>query len=133
MTAMPPSPTVQEQRPSEETVAAQPIHPDFLDRLDQDFINYYNTYLARSRPAGSLSIEETRASRAQFTKRSNRDYSTAACVQDIQLKSGDGYVFTVRLYRPDPRTSSFGIGPYPVHVNFHGNIPSWSPCWMCPS
>jgi hypothetical protein len=119
---MTPSPTVQEQTTPEEPVAAQPIHPDFLDRLDKDFIDYYETHLAKSRPAASLSIEQTRALRSQFNKRTVRDYSNAACVHDIRLKSEDGYVFTVRLYKPDPRASPFGAGPYPVHVNFHGKV-----------
>lgn len=105
---------------------ANPIHPDFIDRLDQDFVNFYNSTLGRTTPDNSAPLEEVRKQRAQFHSRKAgaggklAQQQRAAFVQDVKLQAPDGHLFTVRLYRPDPRTSPYGAGPYPVHVNFHG-------------
>ncbi|KAI0178149.1 Alpha/Beta hydrolase protein [Pestalotiopsis sp. NC0098] len=125
---MSPSPSAQGSRsPSgtTEPAMANPIHPDFVDRLDQDFVNFYNSTLGRTTPDNSAPLEEVRKQRAQFHSRKAAggklaQQQRAAFVQDVKLQAPDGHLFTVRLYRPDPRTSPYGAGPYPVHVNFHG-------------
>ncbi|ETS75399.1 hypothetical protein PFICI_12343 [Pestalotiopsis fici W106-1] len=116
---MSPSPSARDSQ-SPSRAMANPIHPDFLDRLDQDFIDFYNSTLGRTTPDNSAPLEEVRKQRAKFHSQKARKYAHTAFVQDIKLEAPDGYPFTVRLYKPDPRTSPYGAGPYPVHVNFHG-------------
>ncbi|KAF7530933.1 hypothetical protein G7054_g9373 [Neopestalotiopsis clavispora] len=116
---MPPSPSAQGSR-SPSRAAANPIHPDFVDRLDQDFIDFYNSTLGRTTPDNSAPLEEVRKQRAKIHSQKARKYAHTAFIQDVKLEAPDGFPFTVRLYKPDPRTSPYGAGPYPVHVNFHG-------------
>ncbi|KAI0127672.1 Alpha/Beta hydrolase protein [Xylariales sp. AK1849] len=116
---MTPSSMIQEDIPTNRTLA-NPIHPEFLARLDEDFINYYNQNLGRAKPTNTVPVQKIRINAAQYRSPTARDFSSASCVQDIKLAAGDGHLFTARLYKPDPRTSPYGAGPYPVHLNFHG-------------
>lgn len=116
---MPPSPSEPNSSPASEELA-NPIHPDFLDRLDKDFIEFYNLTLGRSTPDNSAPLEEVRRQRAKYHSLKARNFSRAIFVEDIQLEAHDGHFFTTRLYKPDPRTSPYGVGPYPVHINYHG-------------
>ncbi|OKL55480.1 hypothetical protein UA08_09224 [Talaromyces atroroseus] len=100
-----------------------PINPKFpLSRLDDDFIEYYNKYLAIKPATHNINVEELKANPQKYASPWARDFSYEPFVNDIQLKSDDGHEFTTRLYRPDPRTSPFGEGPYPIHVNFHEHL-----------
>ncbi|TQB69257.1 hypothetical protein MPDQ_002126 [Monascus purpureus] len=97
-----------------------PIDPSFLPKLDPDFIEYYNAYLAIKTSAHTVSIEDMRAFPQKYAAPWARNFTFEPFVKDIKIKSDDGHVFTARCYHPDPRTSPFGEGPYPVHINFHG-------------
>lgn len=97
-----------------------PIEPSFIERLDKDFVEYYNEYLAIKPATHGVSIEDIRATPQKFASPWYRDYSFEPFVNDLKIKSDDGYEFTARCYSPDPRTSPFGAGPYPAYINFHG-------------
>jgi hypothetical protein len=116
---MPPSPNAQDSEPASKALA-NPIHPDLIERLDKDFVDFYNSTLGRSTPDNNAPLEEVRRQRAKFHSRKARNFAQAVFVEDIKLEAVDGHFYTVRLYKPDPRTSPYGVGPYPVHVNFHG-------------
>ncbi|KAM0811691.1 putative Alpha/Beta hydrolase protein [Seiridium cardinale] len=116
---MAPSATAQDPKRASGNLP-NPIHPDFIDRLDKDFVDFYNSTLGRSTPDNNVPLEEARKQRARYHSRKAGNFPRAQFVEDIKLEATDGYFFTVRLYKPDPRTSPFGAGPYPVHVNFHG-------------
>lgn len=100
-----------------------PLNPDFLDRLDHDFIDYYNKHLASIPKTHLISIEEMRASGDKYASPWCQDFSGEPFVKDIKLSADDGHVFTARCYYPDEQTSPYGAGPYPVYINFHGMIP----------
>lgn len=93
---------------------------EFLDRLDDDFIDYYNKYMAINPPTHNVSIEDIRATPKKFASPWCKDFTYEPFVNDIQLTSLDGHEYTARVYQPDPRTSPFKDGPYPIHINFHG-------------
>ncbi|RTE83743.1 hypothetical protein BHE90_001753 [Fusarium euwallaceae] len=97
-----------------------PIDPSFLDRLDKDFIEYYNLNLANKPATHSVSIADIRANPKKYASPWCRDFSNESFVKDIKIKSDDGHEFTARCYHPDASKSPFGQGPYPVHINFHG-------------
>ncbi|KAL6360658.1 hypothetical protein LRP88_06365 [Fusarium phalaenopsidis] len=97
-----------------------PIDPSFLDRLDKDFIEYYNIHLANKPATHSVSIADIRANSKKYASPWCRDFSNEPFVKDIKIKSDDGHEFTARCYHPDASKSPFGQGPYPVHINFHG-------------
>ncbi|KAL6855448.1 hypothetical protein ACO1O0_006595 [Amphichorda felina] len=107
-----------EQQPLDEV--PNPLNPDFLDLLDQDFINYYNKHLAPIPKTHLISIEEMRANGHKYASPWCQDFSGEDFVKDIKMTAEDGHVFTVRCYYPDEKTSPFGAGPYPVYINFHG-------------
>lgn len=101
-----------------------PIDPSFLDRLDKDFIEYYNLHLANKPATHSVSIADIRANPKKYASPWCRDFSNESLVKDIKIKSDDGYEITARCYHPDASKSPFGEGPYPVHINFHGSLHS---------
>ncbi|KAK2594293.1 hypothetical protein QQS21_007999 [Conoideocrella luteorostrata] len=97
-----------------------PIHPMFMDRLDSDFVEYYNQYIAIKPATHGVTIQDIRAAPKKYASPWYRDFTYEPFVNDIQITSDDGHKFTARIYAPDSRTSRFGSGPYPVHINFHG-------------
>ena len=97
-----------------------PINADFLDRLDSDFIDYYNRNLAIKPPTHAIDLAQIRAFPKRYDSPWYNDFSYEPFVKDMKILADDGHQFTVRCYHPDPRTSPFGQGPYPIYVNFHG-------------
>lgn len=97
-----------------------PIHPSFIDLMDEDFVNYYNQYMAINPATHGVTIEDIRATPKKYANPWCRDFSYEPFVNDIQLTSDDSHKFATRCYAPDPRTSPFGAGPYPIYINFHG-------------
>lgn len=97
-----------------------PVPEEFVHRLDQDAIDYHNTYLAWKPATHNVTMEEIRATPQKFALPWHQDFSYLQFVQNMKIPSVDGYDLPIRVYHPDPRTSPFGAGPYPIHVNFHG-------------
>lgn len=103
-----------------------PIDPRFPLRLDDDFVEYYNKHLAIKPATHNIPLGDIRASPQKFASPWYRDFINEPFVTDNSIPSDNGHIFTARCYHPDPRTSPFGEGPYPIHINFHGkNIPSF--------
>ncbi|KAI6081555.1 Alpha/Beta hydrolase protein [Hypoxylon rubiginosum] len=96
------------------------IHPDFIDRSDADFLEYYNKHIAPRPVTHGVTIKQMRENPEKYTSEWARDYSGEPFVKDIELTADDGHVFTARIYNPDEKTSPFGSGPYPIYINFHG-------------
>lgn len=107
---------------SANSTASSGIHPSFLEILDKDFIAFYNANFSEKPMTHTMSMAQIRAAGAKFRSPWCRDYAGESFVKDIQIQSEDGYKFTARCYTPDKEV--FGPGPYPIHVNFHGNISS---------
>jgi acetyl esterase/lipase len=95
-----------------------PLHPSFVDRLDEDFVKYYNKNIAIKPATHNIDLAEVRQNPKKFAWPWCKDYSDLPFVKDIKIASADGFEFTVRIYHPD--SERFGSGPYPVHINFHG-------------
>lgn len=102
------------------TSLPNPINPIFMDRLDQDFIDYYNQYLAIKPATHSIDVSEVRKFPKKYASPWYHDFTYEPFVNDMKLQSDDGHQFNTRCYTPDSRTSPFGEGPYPIHINFHG-------------
>lgn len=113
---MPAMPNTKTEDPS------NPLNPDFLPLLDDDFVQYYEEKLSIIPKTHLLSIEQIRASGDKYSSPWCRDFSYLDFVKDIELAADDGHVFKVRCYSPDEKTSPFGSGPYPVYINFHGMV-----------
>lgn len=110
-----------------------------LDRLDPEYIQFFIDVQSKVPPAQDMTIELVRASPEKFRPPCALDTSGYERVKDYEVASKDGARFPVRVYSPDP--ARFGEGPYPVHLNFHGEILSsrirvlsmpWSNTLNCP-
>ncbi|KAL2418599.1 hypothetical protein ABEF91_004295 [Exophiala dermatitidis] len=95
-----------------------PIHPQFLPLLDQDFVDYYNRHFASKPATHTIDISDIRKSGSKYSSPWERDFSGEPFVRDFQIPSSDGHLFRVRCYYPD--ATKYGPGPYPIYVNFHG-------------
>lgn len=96
------------------------LNPDFLDRLDQDFIEYFSEHIATRPATHGITIADLRADPQKYASAWCRDTSNEPFVKDIELTADDGHVFSARCYHPDQNASPFGPGPYPIYINFHG-------------
>ncbi|KAI1377762.1 hypothetical protein F4677DRAFT_444350 [Hypoxylon crocopeplum] len=76
------------------------IKPELLDRLDQDFIEYYKKNIATRPVTYSITIKEMWENPQRLT-------------------DDDDHIFTTRIYHLGETTSPFGSGPYPTYINFH--------------
>lgn len=97
-----------------------PIHPQYLSVLDQDFIDYWNSSLG-TRPKASLfdiDFADLRANPKKYEAPWCKDFSDLPYVTDQMVSTADGHEIPVRVYSPDEER--FGKGPFPVHVNYHG-------------
>lgn len=119
--------TVQGEIPSNAASSApsdSPANPTdgiprhILDRLDPEFIQFFIDVQSKVPPAQDMTIELVRASPEKFLPPCALDTSGYEGVKDYEIVSKDGAKFPVRVYSPDP--ARFGQGPYPVHLNFHG-------------
>lgn len=97
-----------------------PIHPDYVQQLDDDFVQYYNEHFAPVPLPTSIDFPDVRANPHKYAAPWERDYSDESFVRDIKVPSNGSHEVPVRCYEPDPQTSVFGAGPYPVHINVHG-------------
>ncbi|KAJ5976434.1 triacylglycerol lipase [Penicillium waksmanii] len=95
-----------------------PVHPSFIDRLDGDFLEYYNKNIAIKPATHTVDLAEVRQNPKKFAWPWCKDYSDLPFVNDIKITSGDGFQFTIRTYHPD--SGRFGPGPFPIHINLHG-------------
>jgi hypothetical protein len=102
-----------------------PIDPAFGGQMDEDFVEYYNKNLAIVPPTHVIDLADVRANPQKWASPWCKDYSNLPFVNDMQIDSGDGHQFSVRIYQPD--AERFGSGPFPVHVNFHGTYLSLTP------
>ncbi|TPX11676.1 uncharacterized protein E0L32_007655 [Thyridium curvatum] len=93
-----------------------------LDRLDPEFIQFFIDVQSKVPPAQDMTIELVRASPEKFRAPCALDTSGYERVKDYEVASKDGARFPVRVYSPDP--ARFGEGPYPVHLNFHVELPA---------
>jgi len=93
-------------------------------RLDPDFVDYLLKVAAENPSVPDLSIEGMRAHPEMFRLPTAIDTSGYERVADHQVTSEDGTSITARVYHPDPE--AHGPGPYPVHLNFHGELRSSS-------
>lgn len=107
------------------TVAKDPkdlIEEHILPRLDPVFVKYFVDVLSKAPPAHTVPLEQVRADPDKHRSPAAVDTSKFERVADHLVSSQDGATITVRVYHPDP--AKFGPGPYPVHMNHHGTLPT---------
>ena len=100
---------------------AKHIEAHILPRLDKDVVDYYLNEIVKKASTRPVSIEYIRSHPEEFRNLIAVDTGDGSFprVTDYTLTSeNDGAEFPVRVYHPDP--AEHGLGPYPVHLNFHG-------------
>lgn len=94
------------------------IEEHIFPKLDPDFVAYFAGIKARSPTVSYAPIEHVRANPETTQSPCSLDASTYPGVQGSCFASEDGFLVPVQLYYPD--SEAHGLGPYPVHLNFHG-------------
>lgn len=99
------------------------IEEHILVKLDPEFLTYFahSQPQVASQPAKAAvppPIEHVRAHPEAYRSPCALDTSGYPGVTDAKYLSQDGATIPVRVYSPDE--ARHGPGPYPVHLNFHG-------------
>jgi hypothetical protein len=101
------------------------VEEHILHRLDPDFVEHFaRTQAATSRPEQTVTnppIEHVRAHPEAYRSPCALDTSGYPRVTTLSYLSQDGVHIGARVYHPDP--VEHGPGPYPLHLNFHGESP----------
>ncbi|KAK4142752.1 Alpha/Beta hydrolase protein [Dichotomopilus funicola] len=94
------------------------IEEHIFPKLDPDFLAYFSSLKTRSPTTSYAPIEHVRANPEATQSPCSLDASKYPGVKSSSFASEDGAHIPVQLYYPDSDTH--GLGPYPVHLNFHG-------------
>lgn len=102
------------------------IEEHILPKLDPDFLEYFVSTQVKlgaqpQQPIPNPSIQDVRAHPEAYQSPCALDTSGHPEVSDFSCPSRDGVDIPVRVYHPD--AANHGAGPYPVHLNFHGESP----------
>jgi hypothetical protein len=114
------NPTITAADEDEEPVPdpAEFFEPHILAKADAAFVKWFVETSIKNPPPTGLTIADIRASPEKFRSILAMDSSEEPRVSDHEVISADGEKITARLYLPDP--DKFGPGPYPFHMNYHG-------------
>ncbi len=100
------------------------IEDHILPKLDPDFLEYFAEIQARlgsqQQAVSNPSIDHLRSHPEAYRSPCALDTSGYPRVADLTCPSQDGIDIPVRVYHPD--LAKHGSGPYPVHLNFHGQF-----------
>lgn len=98
------------------------IEPHILAILDPEFVTYWADLMSKAppAPAQAVTIDMVRANPEKFASACALDTTGYPNTVDKEATSEDGYKIPVRIYYPDK--SKHGDGPYPVHLNYHGEL-----------
>jgi hypothetical protein len=100
------------------------VEEHILPRLDADFVEHFaSTQALGARPELPVTnppIEHVRAHPEAYRSPCALDTSGYPRVTTLSCPSQDGVNIDVRVYHPDP--AKHGPGPYPLHLNFHGEF-----------
>jgi hypothetical protein len=99
------------------------IEEHILAKLDPDFLTYFTNSqprVASQPPKTTLlpPIQDVREHPEAYQSPCALDTSKYPGVTNTEYLSQDGVSIPVRVYSPDG--TKHGPGPYPVHLNFHG-------------
>lgn len=93
------------------------IEDHILPKLDPEFLQYFSKHQVPA-PGLDISIEQVRAQPEAYQPPCALDTSAHPRVSNSSFVSQDNARIPVRIYHPDP--AKHGTGPYPAHLNFHG-------------
>ncbi|CAN6626584.1 hypothetical protein TRVA0_011S00166 [Trichomonascus vanleenenianus] len=98
------------------TEPINPIHPDFTDKYDKQFVAFYEAVMQNRPPLHALSVEEAREAVAA-SEAVLRPGPEIASTEDLTLDGEGGEKIPVRVYTP---TGTAPEGGWPLLVYFHG-------------
>lgn len=97
---------------------SNPLHPDVRNKLDPEFVEYYDKNIAHKPGTHQIPLSDIRANPAKYSGPWCKDLTGAPGVKNFTVPSKDGHKIAVRSYSPVDK--KFGKGPWPVHINYHG-------------
>lgn len=105
-------------READQEEILNPIDSAILPLLDPEFVAYYNKNIGPKLATHQVPFADVRANPEAWRGAWCIDCTGQPGVTNLKIPSKDGHMIPLRTYAPDAKT--FGPGPYPVHVNFHG-------------
>jgi len=106
------------QKPLE--MGVNPLDPTILERLDPEFVKFYEEVIDTRPATHQVPLEEIRSNPAKWAAPWVDVIPEKESIQIRTIPSKDSYRVPVRIYHPDPEI--FGQGPFGVHLNFHGTL-----------
>lgn len=103
-------------------VPERDIEPHILAKLDPEWVAIFTEQMKTNPPPPRdlLSIDYIRAHPEKFAPVCWLDTKGFPRTAENEVVSEDGAKVPVRIYYPKEET--WGSGPYPVHLNFHGML-----------
>jgi acetyl esterase/lipase len=108
------------------TEIVNPILPEFLDKLDPQFVEIYNREQASRLRADQVTIDEYRANPTKYTLKiaeGPKPETGSAEIYNVDVQQPDGEI-KVKVYTPTKdaieKGGLKGTNGLPVHVNYHG-------------
>lgn len=101
-------------------VPERDIEPHILAKLDPEWVSVFTEQMNANPPPPRelLSMEYIRTHPEKFAPPCWLDTRGFPRTAEKEVVSEDGEKVPVRVYYPEEKT--WGPGPYPVHLNFHG-------------
>lgn len=98
------------------------IDAPILAKLDPEFVAIWTKHMNEHPPPdrNDMTIEAIRANPFKLAPPSALDNTGYPRTADREVVSDDGETIPVRVYTPDE--AQWGKGPYPLHMNFHGEF-----------
>lgn len=93
--------------------ALNPIHPSVLPHLDPVFVKLYNENVANT-PAGPIDLGVLRTKYSVLYSYGTGPAPECGRIYDAEVPGHNGDLIPVRVYEPK------SLGPWPVHIDYHG-------------
>ena len=100
------------------TIPFNPLDPEIERKLDPTFVEYYKQKIDIKPATHQVPLKQVRESPKDFVPPWQVKALPNVRIFDRTLIDLSGWRIPIRIY--EPNTEKFGLGPYGVHINFHG-------------
>lgn len=97
-----------------------PLDPEIERKLDPAFVEYYKQKIDIKAATHQVPLNAVRKNPKDFIPPWQVKALPNVRISYSLLKDLSGWAIPIRIYEPNPE--KFGLGPYGVHINFHGSL-----------
>jgi len=95
-----------------------PLDPEIEKKLDPAFVKYYKQQIDIKPATHQVPLKQVRENPQDFIPPWQVKALPNFRIVYSTLTDPSGWVIPIQIYEPNPE--KFGLGPYGVHINFHG-------------